>query len=341
MAVVSTSSDSSASRDSGRMIVPPAVIGPETCAEKRSSTPLRPKASWQRLRTCSSLFGMAMATARRRIWTVRTDAHPSRASRNRTNRIQAPNRRATVVSAKAMLLEAGATEGAGARAGRGPADFAPAMSGDGNETAYCGAAFGAPVRTLARGSRSAAARAATQTACRWIAGPLRINRQASAATAAARGICQRELSRKVSRERLIVSMLFLPWALQQLLNLRELLRGQVPGFHQVQHQAIRGTSKKTVEHVADRLRNSLLAAEAGTVHKGTVLQSAFDLALAVEDVQHGLHSGVGQLAAFDVGLDSLHVGGAGFPQNAHDLQLQRRERLLGAFASGQLFLLNN
>src|ERR1035437_1818057 len=90
---------------------------------------------------------------------------------------------------------------------------------------------------LASGSRTAAVRAATQTACRWLAGPRRMKRQISAATAAARGICHRELSKKVSRERLIVSILYLPWVLQQLLNLREFLRGQVTGFHQVQYEA--------------------------------------------------------------------------------------------------------
>ena len=41
----------------------------------------------------------------------------------------------------------------------------------GNETTIRGGAAGSLVRTLASGSRIAVARAATQTACRWRAGP--------------------------------------------------------------------------------------------------------------------------------------------------------------------------
>src|SRR5579863_8967076 len=76
-------------------------------------------------------------------------------------------------------------------------------------------------RRLAIGSSSDAARAATQTACRCDAGPCRMRRQASAATAAMRGTCHTALSRNVRMNRLIVSMKFLlPRFLQQLLNLR-------------------------------------------------------------------------------------------------------------------------
>jgi hypothetical protein len=145
-----------------------------------------------------------------------------------------------VVWAKEIVLrETAAGESApGVWVGDCIAALAVAMSPAGKDTTICGVAVGPLVRTLARGRRIAAARAATQTAFRWLAGPVRINRQVSAATAAVSGICQRELSKKVSRERLIVSMLFLPRARQQLLNLREFLRGQVSSFHQVQHQAI-------------------------------------------------------------------------------------------------------
>jgi hypothetical protein len=79
---------------------------------------------------------------------------------------------------------------------------------------------------------------ATQTIFRWLAGPLRINLHASAATPAISGTCQTELSKKVSRERLIGSIVFLQPARQQCLNLREFLRGQMSGFYQVQHQAV-------------------------------------------------------------------------------------------------------
>src|SRR6266851_5039307 len=125
---------------------------------------------------------------------------------------------AAVVSATGIVLEASSGETAsGALLARLGAD-STAASRPASDASNCGVAVSSPLRRLARGSRIAAARAATQTAFRWFAGPLRMNRQASAATAAATGTCQSELSKKVTRDRLIVSMLFLPRALQQLLN---------------------------------------------------------------------------------------------------------------------------
>src|SRR5207342_1369597 len=103
-------------------------------------------------------------------------------------------------------------------AGRWTPGFAATTSA--SEAEKCGVGSGGPLRTLASGSTAPATSAATQTACRWLVGPRRMKRQTSAATAAASGICHSEFRMKVSRERLIVSILFLPWVLQQLLNLR-------------------------------------------------------------------------------------------------------------------------
>src|ERR1700730_14389896 len=86
---------------------------------------------------------------------------------------------------------------------------------------------------------------------------------------------------------------FLDGALDQFLNLRQSLRGQVTGFDQVQHQTIGRTSKKAVKHFADRLRNGLLAAENGAVNVRALLKLALDLTLAVQHIQHGLHGGIG------------------------------------------------
>src|SRR6476620_2560948 len=142
-----------------------------------------------------------------------------------------------VVAAKEMVRDGGAAERGGcACEDRWTPGLAAVVSA--KEAENCGVGSGGPLRTLASGSRAAATSAATQTACRWLVGPRRMKRQTSAATAAASGICHSEFRMKVSREPLIVSILFLLRVLQQLLNLREFLRSQVTGFHQVQHQAI-------------------------------------------------------------------------------------------------------
>ena len=106
---------------------------------------------------------------------------------------------------------------------------------------------------LATGSRTAATSAATQTACRCVAGLLRRSRQADAATAAISVVCQKELSKKVSSERLIVSIWFLVGLLQELLNLPEFLGRHAARLYKVQHEAIGRTSKKAVEYVTNRL----------------------------------------------------------------------------------------
>src|ERR1039458_3269434 len=82
-----------------------------------------------------------------------------------------------VVFARETVLAAGAGVGArGALAGRPTARFPTAPSA--REAANCGPGVGWPGRRLATGSRTAATSAATQTACRWLAGPRRSMRQA-------------------------------------------------------------------------------------------------------------------------------------------------------------------
>jgi hypothetical protein len=78
----------------------------------------------------------------------------------------------------------------------------------------------AGTRMPPKGSKSAANRAATHSACLCHAGPRRMRRQPSAATAAASGTCHSAFTRKVSRMRLIVSMFFLLGVFQKLLNFR-------------------------------------------------------------------------------------------------------------------------
>src|SRR5579863_6410609 len=103
------------------------------------------------------------------------------------------------------LFEAGlerAADKAADRGGRAALD--KAVSADG--TAARSERLSPAGRRLATGSSSAATRAAIQTAWRCDAGPLRIMRQARAATAVTRGTCQSAFNKNVRKERLIVSM---------------------------------------------------------------------------------------------------------------------------------------
>ena len=184
MAVVSTSSDGSASRDSGRMMVRPAVTGPEIrCGEEKLHAAqavgflAADPHAFEQLRNCRVMRGPADLE--------RAHGCPGQPGETEEDKqkpgAQQDGRRGL-----------GDGDGAGSRrrknrarrwrrrARRGPVrQPLPCVASEGSN---CGVAVGSTWRTLASGSRIAAARAATQTACRWLAGPLRMNRQASAAT---------------------------------------------------------------------------------------------------------------------------------------------------------------
>jgi len=94
-----------------------------------------------------------------------------------------------------------AVRGTGAAADRGTAatgEAAPTVVGAAVGTAI-DCVFPVHTRTLAAGSSSAAANPATHTACLCRDGPLRINRQATAAINTAAGTCHNEFSRNVKR----------------------------------------------------------------------------------------------------------------------------------------------
>src|SRR5947199_3293642 len=123
---------------------------------------------------------MAGLRAPSRICTVRSDAQPSRAIRKRTNKRYAPRRMLAVFAASDTVREAGAGRAAVGGRVRGCGDCTSAVSASVAE--YCTPGVEAAGRMLAIGSKTDATNAATQTIWRWNAGPLRINRQANAAT---------------------------------------------------------------------------------------------------------------------------------------------------------------
>ena len=103
--------------------------------------------------------------------------------------------------------------------------------GAGIETCSDVVAFGLEI--LDNGSVTAAINAATQTTCRYAAGPLRITPAAAAAIKATAGICHAAFMRNVSIELLIVSIVFLRWLFKHSLNLRQLGGCQLARFDQV------------------------------------------------------------------------------------------------------------
>lgn len=61
----------------------------------------------------------------------------------------------------------------------------------------------------------------------------------------------------------------------------------------------------------------------------------------MQDVQHCLDGGVGEIPAVKVRLDRLHVRGSGLPEHSHNLEFEGSEGLIGVGAAGQAdYLLN-
>src|SRR5205809_6876741 len=92
---------------------------------------------------------------------------------------------------------------------------------------------------------------------------------------------------------------------------------------QAHDQTLRRSAKQTVDDVAHMLTDDLAAADGGLIKICAVFERALNLALAMQDVEHGLDRGVRQFA-LKMLLHSLHVDRAGGPQNEHDVELQRR-----------------
>src|SRR5260370_40088500 len=97
------------------------------------------------------------------------------------------------------------------------------------------------------------------------------------------------------------------------------------------------------------MADHLAAADGGGIEVGAVAQRPLDAPFAMQDVEHRLHRGGGQVA-LQMLLHGLDVGRPCLPQHAHDLKFERREvldfaschqqtpKLLGGYTKLQLGL---
>ncbi len=72
----------------------------------------------------------------------------------------------------------------------------------------------------------------------------------------------------------------------------------------------------------------------GAVDESAAFAVALELTLAVKDVQHGLHRGVGEVLCEGF-LHGTYIAGAETPDDLHDLELELGEDCLFAFGHGR------
>jgi hypothetical protein len=94
------------------------------------------------------------------------------------------------------------------------------------------------------------------------------------------------------------------------------------GLEKTHHQALRRAAEQTVDQIANSMIDYLAAADRRLVEVGPVLERAFNLALAVQNIEHRLHGRVSQLTLQSL-LHGLDVGRTGLPEHADNLQLRR------------------
>lgn len=109
--------------------------------------------------------------------------------------------------------------------------------------------------------------------------------------------------------------------LQPPAQLRDFSGIDLPVLDEAHHQLLGRSAEHPVDEVADRVAQRLIFGDDGAVLISAAAQPALQLALAVQDVQHGLHRGVGE-GLLQLRLHRIHVAGAQLPDGLHDLQLQ-------------------
>src|SRR6185503_5804213 len=106
------------------------------------------------------------------------------------------------------------------------------------------------------------------------------------------------------------------------------------GFNQAHHQTLSRAAKQTIDNIAHVLASDLAPADNRLVEISAVFQVPFYLALAMQDVEHSLDSGVSEIAG-QLFLHGLHVGRPNFPKDVHNLQFERRQ-MLGFWSGHQV-----
>src|SRR5262245_2288227 len=135
------------------------------------------------------------------------------------------------------------------------------------------------------------------------------------------GICQQAFKRKVNSTWLLILITVLPELFEKFLQARELCGRQMLGLHQAHYETLRRTAKQPINYVCNLFTDNLLTTNGWLIKIGAVLEVTFDLALLVQDIEHGLHGRVRQFA-IQLLLYGLDIGRSGFPQNMHNLQFE-------------------
>src|SRR6185503_17298776 len=157
----------------------------------------------------------------------------------------------------------------------------------------------------------------TQSQCRYRATASRSSQEPTAARPAISAICQMEFNRNVRSNWLIVLIGFLLALFDELLQAREFFRCEMFGFHQAHHETFRRTAEESIDNILDVFTDNLFATHSGFVEVRAILERAFGFAFTLENVEHGLDSGISKFT-FEFLLYCLHVCGSCFPEDVHD-----------------------
>ena len=105
---------------------------------------------------------------------------------------------------------------------------------------------------------------------------------------------------------------------------RDFFGVDLAALDQAHDQVLAGAAEHAVDEVSYGVRRGFRFGHRGGVLEGAAAELALELALAVQDVQHRLHGGVGEVLR-ERGLDGGGVGGTDAPDGLHDLQLELGE----------------
>src|ERR1700757_4242146 len=89
--------------------------------------------------------------------------------------------------------------------------------------------------------------------------------------------------------------LFAAFLFKPLAELGDAFGIDLAGFDEAHHQLVCGAAEHAIDEVADGVAGGFVFSDSGAVDVGAATQFAAELSFALEDVEHGLDGGVGQL----------------------------------------------
>src|SRR4030095_2863459 len=107
-------------------------------------------------------------------------------------------------------------------------------------------------------------------------------------------ICQREFSRNVRSNWLLILIGFLLDLFDQLLQAREFFRREMFRFDKTHHKTLRRAAEEASDNVLYVLADDLFTGDRGLIEICAILERSFCFAFAFEDVEHRLDGGVGK-----------------------------------------------